>query len=780
MYTPTMAIKSACILLFLSLYFNVFAQKKAVLVKNGQPQFSIIVPAKSADTEMQAALLLQSAIRKMSGCELPVLRTEQTNLKNALYITPDCFSEGSPTAGIPKGLKKHFTPDFEVKRAALIADAFLISIQKDQILLLSGGKKGAIYGVVHLLEKYLGCRMYAPEAEIMPRKSSIALPVLCAMDKPVNNIRIVNGVLTQQHEAYRNWQRLNDHHEEFAKGYYVHTFNRLVPWEAHFAPHPEYFAYMGGKRIIDQLCLSNPDVFELTIKKLQEEMARQPEKILWSVSQGDNFSYCQCEQCAKITAAEGSAAGPIIHFVNKVAARFPDKIISTLAYQYSRKAPKHVKPADNVQIMLCTIELNRSESIEQDPRSVSFLNDIKEWGKISKNIYLWDYTVNFSHHITPFPNLHTLQNNIQFFTKNGVNAHFQQTNASVGHEFSELKAYLIARLLWNPDVNADSITTDFLNGYYGAGGVFIQKYIRHLSAEIKKTGEWLDIYGHPTAHATTFLSAENMAMYNYYFNEAERALQVKSAIPPAQRALQLQRVKTCRLAIQYAALEIGKNDMFGPRGFYTENEGKFILNPQMQQLIEDFYAVCQQNGVKNVNEAGLTPEQYYQSTKRFIQVQVEGNLAFRRKTTADPMPSPKYSRADLAILTNGVQGAGDHKAHWLGWEARDFELLLDLQTTTQAQVIEISTLYEPKSWILHPKSVTCLVSEDGISFRPLATQTIEGDQREEKMTHSFRFDQHIGACRYVKFEIKGTLKLFDWHPSAGYGSWVFVDEIVVR
>ncbi|MCC7244657.1 MAG: DUF4838 domain-containing protein [Saprospiraceae bacterium] len=471
-------------------------------------------------------------------------------------------------------------------------------------------------------------------------------------------------------------------------------------------------------------------------------------------------------------ADEGSAAGPIIHFVNKVAAVFPDKMISTLAYQYSRQAPKHIKPAGNVQIMLCTIELNRSKDIENDPRSAAFLKDITDWGKISKNIYLWDYTVNFSHHITPFPNLHTLQKNIQFFTKNNVNAHFQQPNAAVGHEFSELKAYLIARLLWNPAVNADSVMTDFLNGYYGDGGVFIRKYIDHLTREINQSNEWLDIYGHPTAHANTFLSAENMTQYNQYFDDAEKAVQNDPTV--------LQRVKVCRLPIQYAMMEMGKNDMFGERGFYTEDKNRFILKPQMQQMIEDFYAVCQQNNVKNVNEAGLTPEEYYQSTKRFIQVQVEGNMAFRKKATANPTPSPKYSHADLTILTNGVQGANDYKANWLGWEAQDFELVLDLESLKQPESIQISTLYDPKSWILHPKSVACLVSENGVDYLLVETQTIAGEQRKENVTHTFRFDQHIGSCRYVKFEVKGTLKLFNWHPSAGGGSWVFVDEIVVR
>lgn len=63
--------------------------------------------------------------------------------------------------------------------------------------------------------------------------------------------------------------------------------------------------------------------------------------------------------------------------------------------------------------MLCTIELNRAKSIETDISSKSFLQDIVDWGKISKHIYLWDYTVNFSNHVSPFPNLHVLQPNIQ-------------------------------------------------------------------------------------------------------------------------------------------------------------------------------------------------------------------------------------------------------------------------------------------------------------------------------------------------------------------------------
>ena len=754
-------------------YSPIYGQNTAVLVKNGIPDFTIGIAPQATEAENQAAVLLQSSIKKIAGCELKILKTDKPNSKNTIYITSLNSSGVLPQDfSFPKGFEKHLTQSFNEKKEELINDGFIVSVQKDNVLIVGGGKKGALYAVVHLLEKYFGCRMYAPNVEIFPAKSTLSLPLICEAENPSSPIRIINGITTQQNETYRNWQRLNDHNEEFAKGFFVHTFNRLVPWETHFKTHPEYFALMGGKRLIDQLCLTNSAVYDLTINNLRAEMAKQPNKKLWSVSQGDNFSYCQCDKCAKITEEEGSPAGPIIHFVNKVAAEFPDKIISTLAYQYSRKAPKLVKPADNVQIMLCTIELNRSKAIEADPRSQSFLKDIEDWGKISKNIFLWDYTVNFSHHISPFPNLHTLAPNIQLFVKNNVNAHFQQTNMDAGHEFSELKGYLIARLLWNPKANVDSIMNDFLNGYYGAGGVFIKKYIDKLTFEIMKTGEWLDIYGHPVSHAKTFLSAENMLEYNKFFDAAEDAVKNDFSI--------LQRVKVCRLPIQYAMMEIGKSDMFGARGFYEENKENFILKPKMRQTVEDFYTVCQQNAVKTVNEAGLSPLEYYQSTKRFIDVQVKGNMAFRKKISANPSPSPKYSIGDRSILTNGVQGASDYKVHWLGWEAQDFELVLDLETINQPKSIQISTLYDPKSWILHPKSVTCYVSEDGIAYRLLEKLSIEGEQRKESVTHNFNFEQNIGKCRFVKFAVEGTKKLFDWHPSAGAGSWVFVDEVVVR
>ena len=259
-----------------------------------------------------------------------------------------------------------------------------------------------------------------------------------------------------------------------------------------------------------------------------------------------------------------------------------------------------------------------------------------------------------------------------------------------------------------------------------------------------------------------YLSREWVARYNELFDQAEASVRADPAV--------LDRVKAARLPLQYAMLEIGKNDMFGPRGFNVDEGGRFAPRPEMQRLLDEFAAVCDRNGVRTLNESGLTPRDYYSAARRFIDVQVEGNRAFRTPVAADPPPSPKYGRGNVAMLTDGVRGASDFRVHWLGWEGLDFDLTIDLGASAPASEATLGTLWDARSWILHPRRVTCYVSPDGSRFQEIQTLTVDGDQRREEMIRTFHFT----------WAIPGMKRLPDWHASAGGASWVFVDELVVR
>jgi hypothetical protein len=655
--------------------------------------------------------------------------------------------------------------------STLAVDAFKVEIGTSYISINGGLRKGCTYGAITLLERFFGCSYLSPTYQVIPRTDKVRLIPFQFGESPKNDVRIINLYFGENQE-YRDWLRLNSIEDVYPKGYFVHTFHRLLPWEEYFSEHPEYFALQNGKRTIDQLCPSNPEVRNLIAEKLKAEMLLQPDKIKWSVSQNDNFTYCQCDHCSKIITEEESPAGPIIHLVNDIASRFPDKVISTLAYQYSRKAPVKVKPLSNVEVMLCTIELHRHLSIENNPDCADFKKDIEDWGKICSNIFLWDYTINFNHSVSPFPNLHILQPNIKFFTKNNVNALFEQSNSTTGYEFAELKAYLLAKLMWNPNMDFVAERNKFLVSYYGTAAPMIKSYLEELENELSENQSKLWIYEHPVVHQDGLFSKENLKKYKDLFDAAQMAV--------SDDPIFLNHVKLARLPLQYAEMEIATNNMFSDRGWYQLANGKIIPNEGLLETLEEFENICTKNHVPTINESKLTPEDYIRSLRRMIDVNIEGNLAFGKKVNASPTPDPQYQKGDITYLTNGVNGASDYNIHWLGWFGKDAELLLDLEEAVKAETISINSLWNGKSWILHPKQVTCSISVDGEHFQEIGTIEVKGNQEQEEIIRTYAFQVKNEAYRYVKFKIRGTGKLPNWHPSAGEPSWFFLDEITIK
>ncbi len=757
-----------------------FAQKdKLTLVKGGKSDYVIVIPkykrnkfAANVEKVKYAADLLQKDIYKVTGCLIPIVDDDSKPRKKEI-----CIGYTS------RGENFYLTPGF-----VYTGGRYRYWIEKDKLYIqgtnFNFNNNFDIYAVVDFLEKEVGIRKFSPDCEIYPQKKTLIIEL--GKDYPIvyipeNTYRQVRSVFTRENKDFRYWLKQHLQEDMFAEGFFVHTFEKLVPRAKYFETHPEYFAEVNGKRIHDQLCLSNEDVFKIVVERLKEEMKKQPNAKVWSVSQNDNFSYCSCPECKKKNEREESPSGALIEFVNRVAREFPNKTISTLAYQYSRKAPKYIKPEDNVQIMLCTIEEDRNKTIEEtsidalkkNPNAQTFAKDIQDWGKITKNIFLWDYEVDFAYSVSPFPNIHVLKPNLLFFMDNNAFQHFQQANSDVGHEFAELKTYLISKLLWNIGIDQDSIINEFLQGYYGKASSYIRQYIDTLQYFGQNSKVFLDIYAPPTNYSKTFLSKDKIDIYSSIFDKAEETVKSDSVY--------LLRVRTARLPLWFAIMEIGKADMFGERGWYSKNsEGKYILRKDMSQILEDFYSTCFNAKVRNLNESNLLPIEYYKSTKRFIEISVDSNIAFEKKVISLPNPSPLYSEGNISTITNGVRGDSEYKIHWLGWHGVDFSLVLDLEQVVSNKTIKLSSLYSPKSWILHPSRVECLVSKDGSNYISVGNVEIGDIQKYEDIIKEYFFSPKDIDYRYVKFEIKGTKTLPSWHPSEGGTSWVFLDEIIVE
>ena len=224
----------------------------------------------------------------------------------------------------------------------------------------------------------------------------------------------------------------------------------------------------------------------------------------------------------------------------EVAKQYPNVAIDTLAYQYTRKPPLRVRPLPNVIIRLCSIECDFSRPLT-DPVNQTFADDIRGWSKICQRLYIWDYTTNFAHYILPHPNLRVLGPNVRFFVENGVKGIFEQgAYTSPGAEFAELKAWVLAKVLWNPQLDNDTLVAEFVQGYYGVAAPYISEYIKliHDGALARKT--YLNCF---TPLSAEFLNLELLGRAEALFVKAEAAVKDDPAL--------LQRVQVARLPVRY-------------------------------------------------------------------------------------------------------------------------------------------------------------------------------------------------------------------------------------
>ena len=244
-----------------------------------------------------------------------------------------------------------------------------------------------------------------------------------------------------------------------------------------------------------QPCLTDEAVYQKVLGNVKAWLRANPNAKIVSVSQNDSAAEhlgCQCANCRAIDEREGTPMGSLLTFVNRIAGdikdEFPNVYVDTLAYRYTRQAPKTIKPADNVIIRLCSIECCFGHALDDESceRNAAFKKDIEEWSAICDNLYIWDYTTNFMYYLAPFPNLGVLRANVKFYKDHHVIGMFEQGNfQSTSGEFGELRAYLLAKLLWNPDMSEEEYQrhmNEFLQDYYGAGWEHIRSYIDQTTA----------------------------------------------------------------------------------------------------------------------------------------------------------------------------------------------------------------------------------------------------------------------------------------------------------
>ena len=445
-----------------------------LISENGRSKCQIVIANRAGRQVRYAASQLQHFLFEIGSCRIPVIEAtaedENRVWENSIILFED----------------QNLGPE-----------EFCLQTKDNNQLFISGGlPRGVVYGVFTLLEDYLGCKWFSSRVSRIPKREIIELPAISERQKPAFEYR--EPYMRDAFDpAWCLRNRMNSNKSFIPSDYgghmrwynFHHSFYQLINEKDYFDEHPEYFSMVNGQRVRErsQLCLTNPDVVRICTEKVLEWIRENPECTVFSVGQNDWGNYCQCDNCKAIDEAEGSQSGTVINFVNQIAEevekRYPDKLIHTFAYRYTRKAPRSVRPRRNVIVRLCTIECCFSHPLEECGEHNGdnlFLRDLKEWSAITDRLYIWDYVTNFSHYLLPFPNLNVLEANIKLFHRYGVKGVLEQGNFSFGGggEMNELRAYVLAKLLWNPDYGARRAIDEFLDGYFGGAAQPIGEWLK--------------------------------------------------------------------------------------------------------------------------------------------------------------------------------------------------------------------------------------------------------------------------------------------------------------
>ena len=291
------------------------------------------------------------------------------------------------------------------------------------------------------------------------------------------------------------------------KAHFAHNYYTYLPPDKYFKSHPEYFSMnKSGKREANphrrgtQLCLSNPAVARIVagtmldfIRRDRQELPPEKQPVVYNLTPNDASNViCWCPDCRKIVKEEGCETGLLIRFTNDVLTRvrkeYPEIRIYTRGAMGNQKLPK-TKPLPGVSVYYADDFVDTSCF---HPIGDKRKKEILRWTKNFDRALLWDYwNMGLGAYFSP-PRpevvLDAVISDVRWMHKNGICTLFVEAERDfmIPQNFLDLEYFVLAQLMIDPQMDAETLIGIFCKGYYGKGSPYVREYLAALREGVKK------------------------------------------------------------------------------------------------------------------------------------------------------------------------------------------------------------------------------------------------------------------------------------------------------
>jgi hypothetical protein len=478
-----------------------------------------------------AARELQNHLYQIAGLELTIVNSSAASGEKEILV-----GASERLTALASGLDI----------TALREEEYVIRTHGAHLLIVGGGQRGTLYGVYGFLRDHLGCRWFTPDCSLIPKRDAIELGPIDERKMPAFEYRnfILDGIDDPTWCARNGFNGFNSPDDPTTGGrmyhwHYGHSLFALCKAEDYLEEHPEYFdSTSREKDVLDDyinLCFTNDDVVQIVADNMRKEMreARDAQTAdpdvsqptVFYLAQHDGGSTCTCPDCQAIIDEQGALSAPLIHFCNRVIAAvgdaFPDYRMMTIAYRFSRRPPKTLKPDPRLIVQLCSIECCQSHpySTCDDPDDVKFREDMEGWQQLTKQIWVWDYMSRLWHPFLVGPGFDSMAANYRWFHEHNVRGMFTQTAGE--RDFKWMNAYLMSAMMRDPYQDWQILRDEFMDAFYGTAAVSLREFMKEVQTSVVEGNHHLH---YKEGTVKPFFTADVIAAGDRLFAEALAAV----------------------------------------------------------------------------------------------------------------------------------------------------------------------------------------------------------------------------------------------------------------